>query len=516
MIKKSTTFSLAVILSLSGPISPQAADWPMWGGTPQRNMVSKHENGLPASFNPGTLKEEITDLATTQNVKWVARLGSQSYGNVTVANGRIFLGTNNEAPYDQRLKGDRSLVLCLDEKTGDFLWQLSIPKLGAGKVSDWEYLGVCSSPTVDGERVYILSNRCEVICLDVQGLANGNDGDFQNEGAYMAGGKGAPVELTGTEADILWIYDMREELGIFPHNITSSSALIVGDVVYVTTSNGVDWSHINIPSPQAPALVSLDKKTGELLGEEASGIGTRLMHCSWSSPTFGNIDGKDVLIYGAGDGFTYGFDPQPIEDDEGFAVFTELWRFDCNNPTYRQKDGKKVKYATYDGPSEVIGTPVFYKNRVYVSTGQDPEHGDGVGRLSCYDLRGASGDITQSKRLWVYDGMHRSISTVSIHEGLVYAADYSGKLHCLDAETGEVQWVHDLGSHIWSSTLVADGKVYLGTEEGQLVVFQTGREKKLLGTTQLDAPIYSTTVAANGVLYIACQNRLYAVAQTEK
>ena len=64
----------------------------------------------------------------------------------------------------------------------------TLAKLGAGKVSDWEYLGIASSPTVDGDFVYIVTNRFEVICLDVQGQANGNQGSpITKEGALPSG-----------------------------------------------------------------------------------------------------------------------------------------------------------------------------------------------------------------------------------------------------------------------------------------------------------------------------------------
>ena len=168
--------------------------------------------------------------------------------SVTVAGGRVYVGTNNESPRDPGKKGDRGVVMCLDEKTGDLLWQLVIPKLGAGKVSDWEYIGVCSSPAVYGDRAYVVTNRCEVVCLDVKGLTDGNAGPYKDEAAYVQP-KGLQDKLDEkTDADIIWMYDMRDELGVFPHNVTSSSAIVVGNTVSVATSNGVDWSHTNIPA----------------------------------------------------------------------------------------------------------------------------------------------------------------------------------------------------------------------------------------------------------------------------
>jgi outer membrane protein assembly factor BamB len=519
---------LSAVLTATLTVSfAPAADWPMWGGNPSRNMVAEAE-GIPFDLAPGTYKDgsEQVDMTTTKNVRWVAKLGSQAYGNPVVVDGRVYVGTNNEEPRDPELTGDRAVLLCLDEKTGEMIWQLVIPKLGAGKVSDWEFLGICSSPAVDGDRVYIVSNRCEVVCLDAKGMADGNDGPFTHEKPYtdntyqtmkeqgnLPPADDPSLKTPGNYADILWIYDMRDELGVFPHNISSNSALVHGDYLYVATSNGVDWSHINIPNPNAPALIALDKKTGELVGEDAAGISRRMFHCNWSSPSFAVIDGVPQLIFAAGDGFAYGFDPKPVKDEEGFNVFKELWRFDCNPPGYRTgEDGKSIKYATYKGPSELIGTPVVVDEKIHVAIGQDPEHGDGLGNLSCIDPS-RRGDISESGKVWANDEIHRTISTAAVHDGLLYIPDYRGVLHCLDAVTGKTLWSYDTQANVWGSPLVVDGKVYQGTEDGLLYVFEAGREMNLVSSIEFPAPIYSTPVVANGVLYIGTQTHLYAIAE---
>src|SRR5271165_5171497 len=140
-----------------------ATDWPRWGGNdPGRNMYSPAK-GLPDHFDAGKTKpgtDEI-DPKTTKNVKWVAKLGSQAYGNVVVASGKVLIGTNNENPRDPQHQGDRSIVMCFDEKTGAFLWQLVVPKLASGKVNDWENLGLLSSPCVEGNRVYLVTSSWE-------------------------------------------------------------------------------------------------------------------------------------------------------------------------------------------------------------------------------------------------------------------------------------------------------------------------------------------------------------------
>ena len=166
-------FSALAFTSLTSLV--HADDWPRWGGAdPGRNMYSSAK-GFPAKFEPGKFKpnSEEVDLATTSNVKWVVKLGSQTYGNPVVASGKVLVGTNNATPRDPRFKDDKSVLYCFDEYTGKFIWQFTVPKLASGKVNDWEYLGLLSSPNVEGSKVWLTTSRCEVVCLDLQGQTNG-------------------------------------------------------------------------------------------------------------------------------------------------------------------------------------------------------------------------------------------------------------------------------------------------------------------------------------------------------
>lgn len=492
--------------STAAPVVAEAPaitkEWPMWGGTPSRNMVGIASD-LPIDILPGDLNDdESADLSEAKNIKWAAKLGSQAYGNTVIAGGKVFVGTNNESPRDEKQQGDRGVLMAFNEKDGSFDWQLVIPKLGAGKVSDWEYVGLCSSPAIEGDRMWLVTNRGEVICLDINGMSDGNDGPYTDEAKYSST-DGTSVEIGNQSADIIWIYDMRKELGIFPHNVSSCSPVVVGDQVFTATSNGVDWSHTNIPNESAPSLVSLNKNTGELVGEETAEVSSRVLHASWSSPALGHVNGKDTIVWGGGDGFTYAFDSVPEKDEEGFGIFKELWRLDCNPAEYREKDGKPIKYATYSGPSEVIGTLVVVDDHSYAIIGQDPEHGDGVGQVLCIGPDG--------KQVWGNKDVGRSISTLSVADGLVYAAEYDGDIHCFDAKTGELYWTHETQSRIWGSTLVADGKVWLGTEDGELHILEAGKEKKANEPIEFPAPIYSSAVVADNIVYIATQTHLYAI-----
>ena len=492
-------------LTLAG--STLAQDWPHWGRDATRNMAAPGSKGIPQTFSAGDFvgaTDEI-DPKSTKNVKWVAKLGSQSYGNPTVHNGRVYVGTNNETPRDPRFKGDRSCVYALDEETGEFIWQLNIPKLGTGKVSDWEFLGICSSPAIEGDRMYIVTNRCEVMCLDINGMANGNDGPYKDEGQYMAGPGKPAMEVKETDADIIWVTNMIDECGVFPHNITSCSVLIAGDQIWSSTSNGVDYGHVETPAPNAPSMIMLDKATGKLLGEEATGMSSRIFHSNWSSPAWLETDEGGLCIFGGPDGWLYAFTNKTKEDEDGFNIIQEAWRFDCNPEGYRTKDGKPIRYATRKGPSEVLATPIVYNGHIYAVIGQDPEHGEGIGNMVCVDAKG--------KQVWAYNEINRSLSTLSAADGMVFAADYSGYLHVVDAKSGEKLWVHNTNSHIWSSTLVADGRVWVGTEDGFMTVVPATREYQKDKVIEIDMnqPVYSSPIFANGILYIATHTHLYAI-----
>ena len=96
----------------------------------------------------------------------------------------------------------------------------------------------------------------------------------------------SPRHLRLTQVNLMDQSDIRNELGIFPHNVSSCSPLIIGDKIVMATSNGVDWSHLNIPAPLAPALVMVDKNTGKVIAEEASGVSKRALHASWGSAAY--------------------------------------------------------------------------------------------------------------------------------------------------------------------------------------------------------------------------------------
>lgn len=486
----------------------RAADQPQWGQRWTRNLVSA-ERGLPESFDP----------AAGKNIRWTAKLGTETHSTPIIAGGRVYIGTNNGEPRDPKHQGDRGVLMCFDEKDGHLLWQLVVPKREEDRYHDWPKSGISSPVTVEGDRVYIVSSRGEVLCLDAHGLANGNDGPFRDERAhYTPRGENAPAEPMPEpgplDADILWSFDLTKEAGIWSHDGAHSSILIHGNHLYLNTGTGVDNTHRKIRTADAPSLVVLDKRTGRYLARDDEHIAPNIFHCTWSSPSLAEVNGRPLVFFAGGNGVVYAFEPiaesdAAVGDKTSVAHLKKVWEFDFD-PAGPKSEVHRFTTNRAEGPSNIYGMPMFHDGRLYVAGGGDLFWGKRQAWLKCIDAT-KTGDITRDGQIWSYALQKHVFGTPVLHEGLIYLADCGRRFHCVDAATGRAVWTHEINGEVWASPLVADGKVYLGTRSGAYYVFATGREKRLLSETKLPRGISATTTAANGTLYIATMTDLYAV-----
>jgi outer membrane protein assembly factor BamB len=543
-------------VAATSPGNTPNVDWNQWGGSSSRNNTPEGSN-IPTEWEVGDFDNRTGewDSSGAKNIKWVAKLGSQTYGNPVISGGKVFVGTNNSGGWLPRYPSDVDLgvLLAFDLKDGKFLWQHSSEKLPTGRVHDWPLQGICSAALVEGDRVWFVTSRGEVRCLDAEGFLDGeNDGPYKDE-----------KPLAEHEADVVWVLDMMKEMGVEQHNMASCSLTSAGDLLFVCTSNGVDFEHNYIPAPGAPSFFVMNKHTKDVLWTDAS-PGANILHGQWSSPAYAEINGVPQVIFGGGDGWLYSFAPEG--DGKGNAKL--LWKFDANPKTSKYALNRATR-------NHLIGTPVVYDGKVYVAVGEDPEHGEGAGHLWCIDPTKAGdvspelafnskdpdtpiphkriqavvpeeGDLARpnpnSAAVWHYSWvdrngngkqdfeeiMHRTVGSVAIKDDILYIADFSGLFHCLDAKTGKVHWTYDMLSASWGSPLIVDGKVYIGDEDGDVAIFRHSADPKVamkgeedamepyFGEISMGNSVYSTPIVAGNILYIANRTHLFAIANEEE
>jgi outer membrane protein assembly factor BamB len=322
--------------------------------------------------------------------------------------------------------------------------------------------------------LYYVTAECQLRCLDIQG-----DHLFQDHAT----------------SGIVWELDMCARLGVFPHEASNSEVLPVGDLLMVCTSNGQNEGHTGIPSPRAPSLIAVDKRSGEVAWR-AIGPGQHVLHGQWSSPVAANVNGRMQVLFGGGDGWLRAYDP---------ASGRELWRFNGN-----PKDARWLPRPGVLSRSSIISLPVYAGGRVFLAMGEDPLHGNGPSLIHAISPNGL-GDVTERRRLWTSGEVGRVVGTPIVKDGLLYVGDLGGTVHCLDAGTGAPVWKHETNGAIWGCLLLAGDRLYVGNAEGSMTVLTTGRRKELLARIEMDAPLYSRPALAGDALFLATAHRLYLI-----
>ncbi len=430
---------------------PVAGDDP----NPGRNRVAAARD-LPVTW----------DVSSGEGVLWSADLGTVTYGGPTIAGDLIVVGTNNERPRDPTVTGDRGVVMAFDRRDGSFRWQIVHRKLESGDANDWPLQGVCSTPSFDGERLYYVSNRGELVVTDLDG-------------------------------GIDWSFDMVAAWGVFPKHMAASTPLVVGDHVFVATSNGVTDDG-RAPAPEAPSFAAFERTTGRPVWRDSS-PGAGLIDGQWGSPSWGRAGERDQVVFPGGDGWLHAFEP---------LTGRALWRFDGNSVLA----GSGPERSGDDARHVFVAAPVHHQGVIYIAAGRDPEASIGAGAIWAVDA-GGSGDVTSTGVRWRFEDpdLGRAIATAAVADGVVHAADLNGFLFALDAASGRKLWTYDALAPFWSSPLAADGKIYAADTEGDVAVLRSGRTLDVLAEVAMPRPVYTSPTTDGSVVYLATSDTLYAL-----
>ena len=412
-------------------------------------------------------------------------MGDETFGRPVVAGDAVYVGTDNARHMNPAFQEDAGVLVAFQAKDGKFLWQDVAPRVERG-LREFLLPSTTSAPYVEGNRLYYVTAECQLRCLDTQGFRDGeNNGPYRDE-----------VFQDNAAADIVWELDMCGRLGVFPHEATNSDVLPVGDLLMVSTSNGLNEGHTLVPSPRAPSLIAVDKRSGDVVWR-AIGAGEQVLHGQWSSPVAANVNGRIQVLFGGGDGWLRSYEA---------ASGHEVWRFDGN-----PKDARFLPRPGVLSRSAIIASPVFADGRVFVAMGQSPGHGNGPSLIHAISPNG-QGDVTGSRLLWTSREVGRVVGTPIAKDGLLYVGDLGGAIHCLDAATGAHVWKHETNEAIWGSLLLVGDRLYVGNADGTMSVLRAGRRKQLLGQVEMDAPLYTPPAPVGDALYLATASRLYLIA----
>ena len=515
-----------LLLSLLLVATPAAAaDWPQWGGSPMRNNAPGADVGpLPAQWNVGRFDPDSGrwDSQFARNVRWVARLGTYTYGSPVIAGGSVFCGTNNGAGW---LKGRPATIdaglpaLLPPRRRGLPMAALLRRSWLPATISISARSGVCSAPLVEGDRLWVVTNRCEVVCVDL-GRSSGRQ-----------------------EAVVVWRLDMIGQLGA---GAAQHEQLLADRRRRTAPGRHRQRRRSDAPprcAPRGPPVFSPWTSDRAKSVWADSSPGQNILHGQWASPAFapnrrgspGDLSRRRRLAL-------------QLPPDAGGKTRAALEvRLQSEAVGVEAGGGGRPRH-----PRRHAGRCTA--TAIYIATGEDPEFGGGAqGRLWRIDARKrgdtsaelvfdklgrplpprrisaadpAAGDVVRpnpnSAAVWQYVGdqgpkaefktvMHRTLGMAAIKDDLLVVADLAGVVHCLDVSTGKVHWTFDMMSPVWGSPLLADGKIFVGDEDGDVRVFRLSPRLEVLGENNMGGPVQTTPAAVNGILYIATRNHLFAI-----
>jgi len=470
---KAQTAREALTAAASDPGLRDEAEWALSriagvksGGLLTSNVVSASSvaPSLETTAIPAGNPPISWDTTTGRNIVWSVELGNETYGRPVVVGDAVYVGTDNARHMDPDYRDDAGVLMAFRANDGTFLWQDVAARVDRG-LREFLLPSTTGAPYVEGDRLYYVTSECQLRSLDLQGSR-------------------------------IWELDICGRLGVFPHEATNSEVLPVGDLLLVSTSNGQNEGHTRVPSPRAPSLIAVNKRSGDVVWR-AIGAGAQVLHGQWSSPVAANVNGRIQVLFGGGDGWLRAYEA---------ASGHEVWRFDGN-----PKDARWLPRPGVLSRSSIIASPVFADGRVFVAMGQSPGHGNGPSLLYAVSPNG-QGDVTTSRLLWTSREVGRVVGTPIAKDGLLYVGDLGGTIHCLDASTGVHVWKHETNGAIWGSLLLTGDRLYVGNVDGSMTILRPGRQKQLLGEIQMDAPIYSPPAVIGDALYLATAIRLYRIA----
>jgi len=429
--------------------TPSADNWPEWRGGPKRDGRSA-ETGLPVKWAPPSAK-----LAAGEGLAWRIPIGSRS--TPVVFGNRIYL----YAPAGDVAHREERLV-ALDAATGKTVWEKLFPvyltDIPAHRVA-W------ASPAVDP--------------------ATGNVFTF-----------GGNAHLRGFAPDgkQLWERSLVEEYGaVTTHGGRAVSPVIDGDHVIVSTLISA-WGTLGRGGNR---YFAFDKKTGQTVW--ISSPQGRHWDTNYSTPIIATVGGVRLAIVGGTDGVFHAIKA---------ATGEPVWKLDVS------------KRAINNSMLMVGGDVIATHSEENFDTNE-------MGLITRFDAS-LKGEIKKEQAKWFLHGLQIGFPTPVADEanGILYAVDNGAILFGIDLESGKTLWSKKLGTLQKGSPVLADGKLYVGTENGHVFILKPSKtgvevldddalplsvQEGTGGAEPGPEPVVASPAVANGRVYIASMDALYAI-----
>jgi outer membrane protein assembly factor BamB len=228
-------------------------------------------------------------------------------------------------------------------------------------------------------------------------------------------------------------------------------------------------------------IAALNKHTGKLVwktarsGELATRDDFRKGYCT---PLVINVGGRDLVISPA-----------------AWHVFA-----------YEPLTGREVWVVDYQPGFSNVPRPLYGHGLLYICSGYN--------KTTLLAIRpDGQGNVTETHVAWKFPKQVPQNPSPVLVDDLIYMMADKGIATCVDAKTGEAVWTERVGGNFSSSMLYADGRIYIGSEEGKIYVLAPGREYKVLAVNELGTRHMASPMVMGRAIYFRTDAALYRIEQ---
>ena len=303
-------------------------------------------------------------------------------------------------------------------------------------------------------------------------------------GHIYAHGVGGLFLCFDRDGEVVWSRSLTEEFGrISGYGGRVHTPVVDEDLVIISYLSSNWGSH----TPGRHRYFAFDKKTGAVVW--ISTPGGRPLDTTYSVPVVAEIGGVRMLIGGNADGAIHAMKIRTGEP---------VWHFNLSR-------------------RGINSSVVVADDKVYAAHGEENLDNTELGRVVCIDATG-TGDVTATHEVWRYDAVFAGYTSPVIHDNRLYIVDNSANMHALDAGSGQVHWIHNIGTVGKGSPIFADGKLYAPEVNGRLSIIAPAKDSaQTLDLTKIkmpdgrDAEIYGSPAVAYGRVYISTEAGIFAL-----